>query len=252
MRWKIAFSLLVKFSSKSSKMSMPETTGGKSSNITACSDVCIWGTWNPYDVCSDPKAHAIGFYAKMESSQGTGDDTALNGIKFICGYPSGSSSGQEITSGVGNWGSWEPSSLLKCSTGAFIISFQMLYEPFCGTCDDTAADGLRVQCSDGNVMEGKCILFSLRSIVCLDSIGVIFGRFNFSAINYDLIINKDQFFHTNTTFSEIIWSYLLKIACFAKFSRRTYNKCIGRTCCLMYVYVYVRVCLMRLRTIHCT
>jgi len=144
----------VKFNPKSSKMPMPENAGGKNTkNITACSDVCLFGTWNPYDICSDPQAHAIGFYAKMQPGQGNNDDTALNGIKFICGYQNGSSAGQEITSGVGQWGAWEPKTPHQCSSGAFITSFQLLYEPYCFTCDDTSADGLRVQCSDGNVME---------------------------------------------------------------------------------------------------
>lgn len=137
-------------------MSVPKIFGGKNtkSQITVCSDVCLWGSWNPYEFCSDSKAHAIGFYAKIEPSQGNGDDTALNGIKFICGYQNGSSAGQEITSGVSQWGDW--SNAMQCSSGAFITAFQMLYEPYCLTCDDTAADGLRVQCSDGNVFEGKC------------------------------------------------------------------------------------------------
>jgi hypothetical protein len=43
----------------------------------------LWGTWQgPYWI---PDGHYIvGFKVRFEPSQGSGDDTALNGIEFIC------------------------------------------------------------------------------------------------------------------------------------------------------------------------
>lgn len=122
--------------------------------VTVCSNVCEWGKWYPYENCTDPQAFAIGFNAKIQPNQGPKDDSSLNGIAFLCGYRNGTT-GKTINSGVGQWGQWDQPTPLKCSVGSFITGFQMIYEPSCGICDDTAAGGIRVQCSDGNAMEGR-------------------------------------------------------------------------------------------------
>ncbi|XP_060936556.1 vitelline membrane outer layer protein 1 homolog [Limanda limanda] len=43
-----------------------------------------WGTWRWPEMCPD-QFFAIGFSTRVESKQGDGDDTAMNGIRLICG-----------------------------------------------------------------------------------------------------------------------------------------------------------------------
>lgn len=140
---------LVAFDHKIEVPTKENANGAKSSKQVQqiCSDVCIWGDWcSGWDIC-DPSAHVVGFSARIEASQGSGDDTALNALEFTC------SSGPSITSCEAPWGTWQ--SPVRCSSGAYIYAIRLIYEPPCGNCDDTAADGIGVQCTDGNSYEGK-------------------------------------------------------------------------------------------------
>lgn len=54
----------------------------------------FWGDWGNAEYCPQGE-RAIGFKLKTEGPQGSGDDTALNGIALKC------SGGQWISSAVG-------------------------------------------------------------------------------------------------------------------------------------------------------
>ena len=54
--------------------------------------------------------YAVQFQIKSESSQGKGDDTAMNGLMLVC------ENGKNIWSSVGPWGSWNERSKY-CSGG---------------------------------------------------------------------------------------------------------------------------------------
>ena len=57
-----------------------------------------------YEFC--PKTTYISaFKVRFQEHQGNGDDTAMNGIKFLCVSPETDAS-QEITPTQGFWGTW--------------------------------------------------------------------------------------------------------------------------------------------------
>ena len=106
--------------------------------VTPASGYC--GDWKPSVFC-DPGAYAIGYRMRVESSQGNGDDTALNSVQLFCSAPPGGLS-EFITSYDGLWGSWHPEALCGASgvlTGRF--------ENNQGTnADDSAMNGLQLHC----------------------------------------------------------------------------------------------------------
>ena len=58
-----------------------------------------WGTWGALQYCQSG-GYAVSYRNKIESAQGSGDDTSMNGIEMKC------SQGDRITSSVGPWGGW--------------------------------------------------------------------------------------------------------------------------------------------------
>ena len=44
-----------------------------------------WGSWTPAEFCPDGY-RITGIKAQIESNQGGGDDTALNGVELRCKY----------------------------------------------------------------------------------------------------------------------------------------------------------------------
>lgn len=75
----------------------------------------------------------------MESYQGGGDDTALNGICLYC------SDGKTICSGSNGWGSWTRSG--TCNEGFLGANFKV--EDQQGGGDDTSANELLLECGTG-------------------------------------------------------------------------------------------------------
>ena len=68
-------------------------------------------------------------YLQIESNQGSGDDTALNAIKLLCGTSTeGDDNGYTITSGMGKFGDWYDS-YTKCQPGEFLTAFRLQVEP---------------------------------------------------------------------------------------------------------------------------
>ncbi|XP_069805615.1 vitelline membrane outer layer protein 1 homolog [Dendropsophus ebraccatus] len=80
-----------------------------------------------------------------------GDDTALNGIMLYCAAPGSTYEGNYITSTYGSWGdAWV--GRLWCPVGN-LVSFSLKVEEPQGGGDDTAANSIKMRCSDGAELE---------------------------------------------------------------------------------------------------
>ncbi|XP_053287661.1 vitelline membrane outer layer protein 1-like isoform X1 [Pleuronectes platessa] len=110
-----------------------------------------WGTWMLTGMCRD-QYFAIGFSTRVEAKQGGGDNTALNGIRLICGKDGKRSLTYTVESHSGFWGEW--SNPQYCHTGV-LTSFQLRVEGQQGRGDGTAANNIRFRCSSGHVLEGS-------------------------------------------------------------------------------------------------
>ncbi|CAM4663401.1 unnamed protein product [Leuciscus chuanchicus] len=97
-----------------------------------------WGVWGRIKWC--PSGYFKSFQLRVESSQGSGDDTAANNINFKC-------SGGQVLEGDstdwGDWGNWSPT----CE-GKGICGIQTRVEPPQGRGDDTALNDVRMFCYD--------------------------------------------------------------------------------------------------------
>merc|ERR1719191_574210 len=89
-----------------------------------------WGDWWGAKYC--PSGHYIDAYQmRSEKSQGGGDDTALNGVKFHC------TNGGWYNAGSGYWGDW--GSYPSCGSGEAVTRFKSQNEGKLGIWrDDTA------------------------------------------------------------------------------------------------------------------
>jgi hypothetical protein len=107
-----------------------------------------WGDWKPSVFC-EPGAYAIGYRMRVESSQGNGDDTALNSVQLFCSAPPGGLS-EFITSYDGLWGSWHPEAL--CGASGVLTGARVRMEPPQGSGDDTGANDVQFTCSNGGTI----------------------------------------------------------------------------------------------------
>eukprot|EP00727_Mastigamoeba_balamuthi_P013736 m51a1_g8986 putative cysteine proteinase rd19a (577) ;mRNA; f:60367-62554 len=98
-----------------------------------------WGTWGPLAACPTG-TFATGIATKSEDGQGIGDDTALNGLRLLCGP----SFAPGPTSLVAPWGTWD--SAFACPAGYFLTDFAIMVEAPVGWGDDTAANRVRARC----------------------------------------------------------------------------------------------------------
>lgn len=111
-------------------------------------NVTDWGEWGDWEYCPE-NTYVIGMRLKTEPTQGPADDTALNGISFMCGVigePQMTlhSPSRKIQSLVGKWGTWGVS--YECP-GSYAVGFQLRSESDQKGQDDTAANNLRIFCS---------------------------------------------------------------------------------------------------------
>jgi len=115
-----------------------------------------WGDWGSMEKCPTG-TYVVGMQLKVESRQpGLHDDTGLNGIRFFCSDLSASEPVKgTIQSTVGQWGTWR--SEFFCN--GVVTGFQLRSETSQADKDDTAANNLRVFCSDGTTIEGEGTLW---------------------------------------------------------------------------------------------
>lgn len=107
-----------------------------------------FGDWYQVETCPAKQA-AFGISLRVEESQGSGDDTALNGIKLLCATPSDRNTVVEVKSFdqvFGNWGE-----VKKCNDG-YLIGARLRIEESQGSKDDTGAVDAEFKCQDGQVL----------------------------------------------------------------------------------------------------
>ncbi|XP_060936554.1 vitelline membrane outer layer protein 1 homolog isoform X2 [Limanda limanda] len=109
-----------------------------------------WGTWTWPDMCP-PHFFAVGFSTRVEAKQGSGDDSAMNGIRLICAKDEQRSSTSTVNSHPGHWGDW--SNAQYCPSGV-LTSFQLRVEGRQGGGDDSAVNNIKFRCSSDHVLEG--------------------------------------------------------------------------------------------------
>ncbi|XP_019205467.1 vitelline membrane outer layer protein 1 [Oreochromis niloticus] len=101
-----------------------------------------WGYWGSTEMCP-LGSYAVGFSIKVEASQGSGDDTAVNGIRLYCFDPS-SKRRTTVQSAVGSWGDW--TAVKSCASG-YLDSFMLRVESSQGEGDDTSVNNIKFTCS---------------------------------------------------------------------------------------------------------
>ncbi|XP_067279955.1 vitelline membrane outer layer protein 1-like [Pseudorasbora parva] len=97
-----------------------------------------WGDWTDIRYC--PSGYLTAFRLRVESSQGKGDDTAANNIRFRC---SDTFLLEGDGTSWGDWGEWSPACL-----GRGICGIMTKVEDRQGKGDDTALNDVRMYCCD--------------------------------------------------------------------------------------------------------
>ncbi|XP_053574310.1 vitelline membrane outer layer protein 1 homolog [Bombina bombina] len=128
-----------------------------------------WGTWGNKEFCL-PGYVAKGFAFKVQESQGSGDDTGLNGIRLYCVNLMNNRDQMTISSTVGLRGSWSATSW--CPSGNLAaFNLKVLSPQRAG--DDIAATRIKFRCSDLVEIESAGLLvgsYRSWSNTCLNSI----------------------------------------------------------------------------------
>ncbi|XP_050948873.1 vitelline membrane outer layer protein 1-like isoform X1 [Labeo rohita] len=115
-----------------------------------------FGSWADRELCPS-QTYAAGFSLKVEKlSFGFWDNTALNGIRLHCVSLFKDSNlydeeGSAIHSAIGSWGEWTET---KWCPSGFLTAFQLRVESYQGFEDDTAANNIRFNCSEGTLLLG--------------------------------------------------------------------------------------------------
>jgi hypothetical protein len=132
-----------------------ETNNMLSEIVLENPEVTGWGSWGEMELCPEG-TFASGIQLKVESDQGSsGDNTALNGIRLLCLRPGDDDFDRAtaVTSSIGPWGSWGKPRY--CDHGV-LLGFQMNSQSYQESGDDTAANNVRIFCSNlkGGFLEG--------------------------------------------------------------------------------------------------
>jgi hypothetical protein len=104
----------------------------------------IWGQTGASVFCT-AGTYVAAFRQRVETSQGVGDDTALNAIEFYCRNSSGTWT-EPLDTWDGAWGDW--GSWAICGSG-YINGGALKVESSQGSSDDTSVNGARFSCTDG-------------------------------------------------------------------------------------------------------
>lgn len=102
----------------------------------------LWGSWARDFTMCPYKAFITSVQARNEGPQSSGDDTALNGLKFRCRYKNWVRAG-EWTASEGMWGGWGGWSSTMNYGNYYVTGAEMRFEDPDG--DDTAANGLHIE-----------------------------------------------------------------------------------------------------------
>jgi hypothetical protein len=117
----------------------------------------IWGNWHSSATCSGLGKHLTGARMRIEPPQGSGDDTAANDVQFSCG----GSSTIHAPGGQG-WGSWL--NWATCPAQSAVCGLAVRFEESQGSGDDTAMNGLELECcSLSSCGDGVCSASESRS-----------------------------------------------------------------------------------------
>ncbi|KAK2872221.1 hypothetical protein Q8A67_022118 [Cirrhinus molitorella] len=114
-----------------------------------------YGLWGDREMC--PRGtYAAGFSLKVEKlTHDIWDNTALNGIRLHCVSLSKDSNSYEedssVKSEIGSWGEWTET---KWCPSGFLTAFQLRVQTPQGIGDDTAANNIRFNCSQGYFLQG--------------------------------------------------------------------------------------------------
>jgi len=109
-----------------------------------------WGSWQPRAFCR-PGTWAVGYRMRVESSQGGGDDTALNSVQLLCKDPNTGAT-ESVSSYDGIWGNWYNTASCAAS-GQFLNGAHMRIESSQGGGDDTAANNVEFSCTDSSTVQ---------------------------------------------------------------------------------------------------
>jgi hypothetical protein len=115
-----------------------------------------WGAWETcYHYCP-AGSFAYGLRLKSEPQQGSGDDTALNGVKLRCWNPTTGAFAGEVAAAESAWGSY----LDYAECGPWeepLAGGEMRIEASQGSGDDTSANELIGWCHDPQLSSGPLI-----------------------------------------------------------------------------------------------
>ncbi|KAM9723741.1 vitelline membrane outer layer protein 1 homolog, partial [Menidia menidia] len=115
-----------------------------------------FGDWTWPEKCPNG-SYAVGFSVRVEALQYGGDDTALNGIRLVCGREGDRSHLYYVESHTGYFGEW--SHPQYCPSGV-LTSFQLRVEPPRGILgDDTSVNSVKFRCSSNPVLEAPGLGF---------------------------------------------------------------------------------------------
>ncbi|XP_073681062.1 vitelline membrane outer layer protein 1-like [Garra rufa] len=106
-----------------------------SHDSTVQSDVGSWGEWTEIQWCLS--GFLTAFQLRVQTSQGKGDDTAANNIKFKCSQGSLEGNGTQW----GDWGDWS-----QTCEGKGICGIKTQVEAPQGRGDDAALNDVRMYC----------------------------------------------------------------------------------------------------------
>lgn len=110
----------------------------------------LWGSWTSTRYCP-PNTRVVGYRMRVEGGQGSGDDTALNAVELRCMDDYGNLSKVSAHDGLyGSWGDWA-----FCANGSVVVGGTVRFEGNRGGGDDTAANNLKVRCSDNKEVQAS-------------------------------------------------------------------------------------------------
>ena len=101
-----------------------------------------------------PAGSYVGGYSmRVEPPQGgKRDDTALNAVALYC-YDRAGNMVERIEPHPGFWGNWGGQD--HCPQGTYATAFALKVEPQQGRGDDTGANSVKFNCSNGTVIEAS-------------------------------------------------------------------------------------------------